>query len=70
MCEALVSAMSGVCVEMYITCGYRTPAMRPNIPGAGSKEKYLFFLLLLVLSRTFPALVLHCFYTIFSGKTM
>ena len=50
MCEALVSAMSGVCVEMYITCGYRTPAMRPNIPGAGSKEKYLFFLLLTGLS--------------------
>ena len=37
MCEALVSAMSGVCVDMYITCGYRNPAVPPKIPGPGSK---------------------------------
>ena len=37
MCEALVSAMSGVCVNMCITCGYRNPAVPPKIPGPGSK---------------------------------
>ena len=37
MCEALVSAMSGVCVDMYITCGYQNPAVPPKIPGPGLK---------------------------------
>ena len=37
MSEALVSDMSGVCVDMYITCGYRNPAVPPKIPGPGSK---------------------------------
>ena len=43
MCEALVSAMSGVCVNMYITCGYRNRAVPPKIPGPGSKWKSVFF---------------------------
>ena len=37
MCEAPVSAMSGVCVDMYITRGYQNPAVPPKIPGPGSK---------------------------------
>ena len=45
MCEALVSAMSGVCVDMYMTCGYRNHAVPPEIPDPGSKQKSVFFLL-------------------------
>ena len=64
MCEALVSAMSGVCVDMYITCGYRNPAVPPKIPGRDQSKNLCFFIaprLIFIDSATEAPIFCGCF---------